>query len=173
MTPTFTIRPLAPHEWQAYRAIRLRSLADSPDAFCSTLAEEEALPLDTWSARVARAAVSGIDLPLVADIGGTLAGLVWAKVDAEDAAVVNLFQVWVAPESRGCGIAGALLREAARWATSKGASCVKLDVTSGDTAAARLYLREGFRNVGEPVPMCSRPPLQFQAMELRLDTVSA
>lgn len=173
MTATFTIRPLAPHEWQAYRAIRLRSLADSPDAFCSTLAEEEAIPLDTWSSRVARAAVSGIDLPLIADIDGTLGGLLWAKVDAEDAAIVNLFQVWVAPERRGRGIAAALLREAARWAKSKGARCVRLDVTSGDTAAARLYLREGFCNVGDPVPMCSRPPLQFQSMELQLNPTNA
>lgn len=162
------IRPLAPHEWQAYRAIRLRSLADSPDAFCSTLAEEEAIPLDTWSARVARSAVSGIDRPLVADSEGALVGLLWAKVDAEDTSVVNVFQVWVAPESRGCGIAAALLREAVEWARSKGARCVRLDVTNGDTAAARLYLREGFCNLGAPVPMCSRPPLQFQPMELPL-----
>jgi len=32
------VREFLPDEWQTYRALRLRSLAESPDAFGSTLA---------------------------------------------------------------------------------------------------------------------------------------
>jgi hypothetical protein len=35
-----TIRTIHPTEWQAYKAIRLRALADAPDAFGSTLSLE-------------------------------------------------------------------------------------------------------------------------------------
>ncbi|WP_460824578.1 GNAT family N-acetyltransferase [Massilia solisilvae] len=163
------IRTLEPHDWPAWRAIRLRSLADSPDAFGSTLAEEQARPAETWAARLSAAAASGNDRPLVAEAGGVPVGLLWAKRDAADAAVVNLFQVWVAPESRGCGVGTSLLREAIRWARSTDARAVQLGVAQGDTPAMRLYARAGFRPVGAPEPLRPGSVLLSQAMRLALD----
>ena len=95
------VRRLQKQDWQAYRAIRLQALLDAPDAFGATLAEAEAWPLDEWQARLARAEVSGIDCPLGAESDGELAGLCWAKVDAQDPDLVNLYQMWVAPAARG------------------------------------------------------------------------
>jgi GNAT superfamily N-acetyltransferase len=40
--------------------------------------------------------------------------------------VVNIFQVWVAPEYRGQGMAAALLRAAILWARSRRAKLVQL-----------------------------------------------
>ncbi|HEU4852569.1 MAG TPA: GNAT family N-acetyltransferase [Telluria sp.] len=166
MEDSFTIRPFEPQEWPTYRDVRLRSLAESPQAFCSTYASEQQRTSEEWAARLAAAAVSGKDYPLVAELDGVAVGLLYAKVDADDDSVVNIFQVWVAPEGRGRGIAAALVREAVRWARARHARVVRLAVI-GETAARRLYLREGFRDYGTPEPRPDSPLLE-QSMELQL-----
>lgn len=148
----FLIRRFRADEWPAYRALRLRSLRESPQAFCSTLAAEEAYPFDTWSERMARSATAGVDCPLVAELDGRQVGLVWAKADGEDPSVVNLFQMWVAPEERGRRVGAALLDEAIGWAGERGAQAVRLSVRRGNEAALGLYLKAGFRESGEPDP---------------------
>ena len=164
-----TIRPLAPTEWPAWRALRLRALEDSPDAFAATLADARARADETWQALLAETVASAQHLPLVAMMREEAAGLAWAR---HEAGVVTLYQVWVAPERRGRGIAHALLLEAIGWARAQGAQAVELDVTVGDTPAVRLYKRMGFEEVGAPVPMADRSGrragLAEQAMRLRL-----
>lgn len=171
MDDSFTIRTLEPRDWQAYRDVRLRSLAESPEAFCSTFASEQQRTPDEWAARLAAAAVSGKDYPLVAEAEGAAVGLLYAKVDAGDGAVVNIFQVWVAPEGRGRGIAAALLRAAVSWARARQARVVRLEVI-GDTAARRLYLREGFRDYGTPTPRPDSGLLE-RPMQLELGPVAS
>ncbi len=165
------VRRLRPDEGAAYRALRLRALADAPDAFCSSLAEEEARPLESWRTRLENAARSGIDCPLVAEVGGVAAGLVWAKVDSEDPGTVNLFQMWVDPAWRGRGVAGALLESAIAWARERGAHTVGLGVNCANGAAVRLYERAGFTVLGESYPMAGAPGRMEYAMRLQLDGV--
>ena len=162
------VRRLQPQEWQAYRAIRLRALAAAPEAFGSTLAREEALADETWAARVAKSATSGIDCALVAQQDGQLVGLLWAKVDAQDAGRVNLFQMWVAPEARGRGVAAALLDEALGWARSRASRVVHLGVNNANAGALRLYGRAGFVPIGEPYLMREGAPHMEQEMRLVL-----
>jgi len=149
--------------------LRLRSLADAPDAFARTLAEEELLRGEFWQSRLIAAAASDRDYPLVAELAGQAVGLTWAKVDGDDPAVVNLYQVWTAPEARGRGVAAALLETAIGWAGSRNARLVRLGVTCGDTPATRLYRRLGFQPVGELEPLREGSLLQSQPMELALD----
>ncbi|MGZ5199610.1 MAG: N-acetyltransferase family protein [Telluria sp.] len=162
------IRTLQPADWPVYRSLRLRALEDSPDAFATTFAEQAARPDDSWAARLAAAAGSEHEYPLLAEHDGNPCGTAWARTDATDPAVVEILQVWVAPEARGHGIAAGLLREAIGWARTRGARTVTLDVTQGDSPAVRLYLREGFRNVGEAVPFRQGSPLLSQPMRLDL-----
>jgi GNAT superfamily N-acetyltransferase len=174
------IRRFGPHEWAAYRTLRLRSLADAPNAFGSSLAAEEAWRPELWMARLAAAEVSGRDCPLVAESAdsaesaepagaeGAMLGLLWAKCDAEDAGIVNLFQMWVAPEARGRGVAAALLDEAVAWARSTGARLVQLGVVCDNSAAVQLYTRAGFHNVGKPEPIRPGSALLEQTMHLSL-----
>lgn len=170
------IRRLQPQEWQAYRAIRLRALADAPDAFGSTLAAEQELPDDSWATRVAKSAVSGIDCALVAEVaqvaqmGGPLAGLLWAKVDAINAGRVNLFQMWVAPEWRGRGVAAALLIDALGWARERGTQVVHLGVNNANAGALRLYERAGFQPIGAPYLMREGASHMEQEMRLQLSS---
>jgi len=149
----FLIRPFTADEWPAYRAIRLRALADAPDAFGSTLEAEQALAPDTWSTRMARSTLSGIDRALAAEMDGQLVGLAWAKVDGDDPLLGNLFQMWVAPEARGQGVAGALLEEAVRWSRARGAKALRLGVNCANATALRLYERAGFVDGGVREPM--------------------
>ena len=168
MKTAFSIRKLIASDWNIYRAIRLRALQDSPDAFAVTYAEQIDRTDQSWESRLAAAAQSANDLPLIAELDGAPVGLAWAKVDPADAGIVEVFQVWVAPQARGRGIAAALMRQAAAWARGRGARAVTLGVTSGDTPAVRLYRREGFREVGEAVPLRPGSPLLSQAMRLEL-----
>lgn len=163
------VRPFQPDEWELYRGLRLRSLADAPDAFCSTLAAEQERPAQVWAERLALGCGSGRDYPLVAECGGAAAGLVWAKFDSAEPDVVNIFQMWVAPERRGQGAAAALLDEAVRWARANGARAVQLGVEAGNAAALRVYARAGFVNVGTPRPMREGTGLREQVMRLALD----
>lgn len=105
---------------------------------------------------------------LVAEQGGHLSGLLWAKVDGQDAGRVNLFQVWVAPEARGRGVAAALLDEALGWARSRGTRVVHLGVNSANAGAIRLYERAGFAPIGEPYLMREGAPHMEQEMRLDL-----
>jgi ribosomal protein S18 acetylase RimI-like enzyme len=168
------IRRFTAREWPAYRALRLRSLADAPEAFGSSHAAEEAWAQELWMARLTAASVSGRDCPLVAESAGPdgaiadMLGLLWAKCDAEDAGIVNLYQMWVAPEARGRGVAAALVDEAVAWARSIRAHSVRLGVVCSNRAAIRLYLRKGFREVGTPAPIRPGSALLEQTMRLNL-----
>jgi ribosomal protein S18 acetylase RimI-like enzyme len=162
------VRSFGAHEWQLYRALRLRALLDAPEAFCSTLAEEETRTDADWAWRLHLGAGSGRDLPLVAELAGAAVGLAWAKVDGLDPSRVNLFQVWVAPEARGQGAAAALLAAALDWARATGAHAMQLGVVSGNDAARRLYQRAGFQDIGAPAPTRPGASRMEQAMRLEL-----
>jgi ribosomal protein S18 acetylase RimI-like enzyme len=163
-----TIRTIHPTEWQAYKAIRLRALADAPDAFGSTLSLEAQRPDALWQERLTLAAASNQDLPLFAMAGNEPIGLAWAKVDADDPGTVHLFQMWVAPEHRGRGVGRGLLEHAVRWARSRNATYLSLGVTCGDTPAFRLYASAGFVAVGAPEPLREGSPLRAVTMRLSL-----
>ena len=47
-----TIERLGPDDWQEFREIRLRALADAPTAFGMTLADAEQQTEDAWRARL-------------------------------------------------------------------------------------------------------------------------
>jgi len=164
----FSIRPFTADEWPAYRAIRLRALADAPDAFSTTLDTQQVLPPEAWATRLSNAAASGKDYPLVAELQGQAIGMAWAKVDADDASIVNLFQMWVAPEARGQGVAGALLDEAIRWAGARGAQALQLGVNCANLPAVRLYERTGFLDTGWREPFRPGSAITEQRMRLAL-----
>jgi predicted N-acetyltransferase YhbS len=163
--PDRIVRRLAAHEWREYRDVRLRALADAPDAFSSTLLRERGFSDDTWSARLASAADA--DLPLVAEADGELVGLTWGRIDASEPDVAHLFQMWVAPSHRGLGAGRQLLDIVIRWTQASNARYLDLGVTCGDTPAMRLYTRAGFKPAGDPEPL--RPGSTMLAQPMRLD----
>jgi GNAT superfamily N-acetyltransferase len=163
-----SVRPLRAGEWRTYRDLRLKALADSPDAFGATLANEESRTDADWANRLASGADHRWNLPLVAEVAAQPIGLAWGRIEPTNPDVAKVYQMWVAPTHRGTG-AGRLLVEAiVAWAKAAGVSRVALSVTCGDSSAKRLYSRVGFAPVRQPEPLRPGSRLFAQPMELRL-----
>jgi GNAT superfamily N-acetyltransferase len=162
------IRPFAPHEWRTYKDLRLRALADSPDAFGSTLAKEQLRSDAEWANRLASGASSGWDLPLVAEVKGEPAGLAWGRIDPSLPDVANLYQMWVAPEYRRLSLGQMLLEAVITWATAKNVAYLDLGVTYRDSPAMRLYTRLGFEPAGPLEPLRPGSHMLEQPMRLQL-----
>lgn len=166
--PSHRIEHWAPEDWRAYRAVRLRSLAESPDAFASTLEAEGGRSDEEWEARVSAGATSELDLPLSLRHGDDVVGLAWGKVLPNEPDSAHLFQMWVAPECRGQGLGAEMLARVIAWATDLGAARLVLGVTEGDTPARRLYEGAGFRAYGDLEPLRPGSAVRSQKMLLEL-----
>jgi ribosomal protein S18 acetylase RimI-like enzyme len=169
-----TIARFAPQQWLVYRALRLASLADAPDAFGATLTEQQKWPDMLWKMRLEAGIFSDDAYPLLAQCDGGPAGLIWGKVEGKSspdnpAPVIHIYQVWVAPAYRGRGIARALVDEVIAWARTKNARAVHLSVAVSATAATRLYQQAGFRPNGPPELLRENAALLTQPMVLPLN----
>jgi predicted GNAT family acetyltransferase len=92
------LRRLGPDDWEAFRDIRLRSLADSPDAFGSTLEREQAFTEADWRQRVS-GPVYVVDDPAPVAVGGVF----------DNDGVGQIWGMWTDPEHRGRGHARRIL----------------------------------------------------------------
>lgn len=162
------VRPIAANEWRLYRSLRLRALRESPDAFASTYECEAIRSDDDWEARISAAATSTGAQAFFAFHHGEPCGLVWCKSSEAEPDVVEVFQMWVDPVSRGIGAGRALLASAIDWAESRGAQRVRLGVTIAHTPAMHLYRTGGFCGIGLPEPLRLGCTLKSQSMELSL-----
>jgi ribosomal-protein-alanine acetyltransferase len=63
--------------------------------------------------------------------------------------VARVYSLATRPEARGRGVGAALLQAAATHAARRGCRALRLEVRVDNTAAIRLYEREGYRRVGE------------------------
>ncbi len=140
----WSIERMEPDDWQRVRAVRLRSLADAPDAFGTQLEEDEARPLGEWRERLANpVAVTFLAVRAGTDVGITVS-LPWPGREG----TVGLFAMWVAPEARGHGIGGGLVDAVAAWARDGGYARVALDVADDNEPAVALYRSKGFVRSG-------------------------
>jgi GNAT superfamily N-acetyltransferase len=120
------------------RAIRLRALADSPEAFATTLEEAAARSLESWDLQLDQIAT------FVAAAGGRDLGLVRGTRHDQLKDTGYLISLWVAPEARGQRIGAALVAAVVGWAKAQGLKRLVLDVGQQNTAALSLYARMGF-----------------------------
>lgn len=98
-----------------------------------------------WSAAKAAAQRAAGGALLCARIEGEPRGYLLLSKLLDEA---ELLLVIVAADARGQGIGGALLGEAARWLRREGARRCFLEVEASNEAAAALYARAGFVQVG-------------------------
>jgi RimJ/RimL family protein N-acetyltransferase len=137
-----TVRRALPEDWRELRALRLRALADSPDAFLTTLDEARARTDSEWREWVESTVVFVDD-----EFTGMAGGFV------QEDGIPMLIGMWVTPERRGTGVAEALARAVIEWARGLGASRIVLWVVIGNAAAERFYERIGFAPTGVELEM--------------------
>lgn len=157
-----TIERLGPDDWQDFREIRLRALADAPTAFSMVLADAQEQPEDTWRGRLGQGdPVLGVreDDGLVAMGGGWL--------PPEDGDRMMVWGMWTAPEARGRGHARALLDRLVDDARHRGIRTVELHVTEGNDGARRLYESCGFVSTGEWEPLRAGSDLEIELLRLQ------
>lgn len=137
------IRVAAPTEWRMWRELRLRALADSPDAFGETLEGARARDEAAWASSTA---TDPARVVLIAEDGGWI-GTAVARVTPDDRCA-HLYAMWVAPEARRRGVGRALVDAAMRWSRFAGAGSLALKVTDRAPAAAAMYRALGFVDTG-------------------------
>jgi ribosomal protein S18 acetylase RimI-like enzyme len=143
-----TVRTLAADEWQVWRELRLEALADAPESFMSTHAEEAAKPDTFWQDVVAATAQHERGNLWIGEVDGSAVGQAFGRLDP-DGSSVHVFAMWVSPEARGRGVGRMLLAAIVDWGRDAGATMADLWVTEGNEAAEGLYRRSGFEPAGE------------------------
>lgn len=144
------VRRLGPEDWRTVRAIRLRALEESPEAFASSLEEEVGRPETWWIEGTTRLAW------FVAEAGDEVVGVVAGMPVQDHTEVISM---WVEPAHRGSGAADALMSAVAEWATTRGDAGLCLAVASDNGRARRFYERAGFVAAGAGEPLRSRPEI--------------
>ena len=80
----------------------------------------------------------------------------------------HLHAMWVHPDHRGVRVGAALVAAVRAWAVADGADELVLWVVDGNTAAIRLYAREGFAPTGVREPVAGRAGVEQEQWVLRL-----
>ena len=132
------------------RGVRLRALADSPEAFAATLEEAELADEAAWREWPESQPV------FLACVGNEAVGM-GGVFTGEDPAVHRLVALWVDPARRGLGVATALMEVIEDWARLDGADVLELWVADGNAPARRLYESRGYLPTGNTKPLPSNP----------------
>lgn len=147
-----TIRTIDGEDWPLWRSLRLRALADSPDAFRATLEEEINRPHEWWADRIGATVEHPRGGLWVAEIDGEAAGMLFGRIDSE-LRVLTIGAMWVSPHVRRLGIGDGLLQAALAWARQEGVGRAELWATEGNAIAQSFYTRAGFRPTPETQPL--------------------
>ncbi|WP_235739123.1 GNAT family N-acetyltransferase [Nocardioides alcanivorans] len=137
------VRRLSPDDWPRWRDLRLTALADSPDAFGSTLERERAFTEADWRQRLANPT-------LVVEHGGQPIGC--AAVFEPEPGLATVVAMWVERDHRGHGHSRVLLDHLVVWARERDDRIV-LGVNRANPIARAAYVAYGFVPTGEAHPL--------------------
>ena len=154
MNGVASIQRLQPGHAAAYRALMLDAYGRHPDAFTSSVAEREPLPLSWWEERLSADAQAPA-VVLGAFTGAALAGAAGLSFEQREKArhKATLFGMYVPQQHRRSGLGRDLVLATLAEARARpGIRVVQLTVTQGNDAAQALYERCGFIPFGvEPM----------------------
>jgi len=142
------IRRIGPDDGPVLRDLRLRSLAESPEAFGQQV-DDAATQSDAEWAAAARVASQGERRAwfIAEAVGGAAGlprtlGLVLGRRRPPD--TLMIFSMWVDPAARRTGLGARLIATAETWARTWGGRSSVLWVFAGNEPAIRFYDRIGF-----------------------------
>jgi GNAT superfamily N-acetyltransferase len=142
-TGDLVVRRIRPEDWDVARSLRLRGLAEAPDAFAKTYQEESVQPDAFWIDRAATTCSGNGRATFIAFDGHRPAGITTGIVD--DDGQPQLVSMWVDPPLRGRRLGESLVSAVVQWALDGGFERLSLWVTEDNGPAIRLYQRVGFQ----------------------------
>lgn len=140
------IRTLTSADAESYRALRLQSLQQHPEAFLSSYEAEVKLSIETTRIRL-DSSDGHFTLGAFLDGEQGLAGMAtfFRESRSKIQHKANVYAVYVDPVARKHGVGRALMQELiARAKAAPGLEQLMLSVTSSNVAAKRLYESLGF-----------------------------
>ena len=150
------LRRVRPDEWEMWREIRLRSLAESPDAFGSTYDREIDFTEADWRDRLAK----GPRFLVVLSETPVALGGGFPMPHA-----LMVFGMWTEPAHRRLGHSHAILDAVVGWARARDLP-VELHVTLVNPHARTVYEHYGFMATGELEPLRPGSDQQIELMRL-------
>ena len=139
-----TFRALQSHEVDVCRLIRLRALADAPDAFGERYNDAVHHTSDYWTKFIRSLTPPSKQRMFLAFDGETCVGSVFAMLDREREQAGRVGGMWVDSKFRRQGIGQALLETVFDWARDNEFEALWLWCEAGDNAAHGLYQKAGF-----------------------------
>ncbi|WP_042427145.1 GNAT family N-acetyltransferase [Streptacidiphilus anmyonensis] len=153
--PDYRVRRIEAGEWRELRALRLEALTDTPTAFSTSRAADEALPDGAWQAQAA-AAATGASTALFVAVGrdGSWLGMAGAAPVPDVPDHAHVYSVYVTPAHRGrSGPAADLVTAAVGFARARiDVGHLTLGVHEANARAQSFYHRLGFVPTGLEVP---------------------
>jgi GNAT superfamily N-acetyltransferase len=139
------------------RALRLRALADAPDAFATATDEEASRPDSDWERLACESEAADAGVVYAAIDGERWVGMAAGRWHDRERGIANLWGMWVDPELRGQGVGERLVQAVRSWVSVAGGCCVRLGVIAGEGDATPFYERLGFVRTGEVAPLRRDP----------------
>ena len=155
MSDATELRRLGPDDWEVLRDVRLRALADSPDAFGSTVEREREFDEKEWRRRLVRPVYAVLDGDRPVAMAGAFT----------DDGRVQVWGMWTDPEHRGRGHARTLLDALVGAAVATGTP-VSLHVNTANPVARAAYEHYGFVATGHLEPLRPGSDQRIELMQL-------
>src|SRR5262245_43077319 len=162
---SMTIRVLREDEWRQARDLRLRAVADAPEALASSVEEEALLGETEWRKRVAPTdtRVSFVEATEEDEFVGIGVGLL-----DETSMIASLRAMWVAPNRRRSATGTRLVEAVIDWARQRGAVRIELEVNQAARPASSLYRSCGFALTGQARALPFKPNVTALRMGRRI-----
>jgi ribosomal protein S18 acetylase RimI-like enzyme len=159
------IKPLLPDQWLLLKEVRLRALADAPEAFSTTLAQARQYSEEDWQERARRFITHPPATSCIAFMDGAPCGMINCFLTEADnpagARSAEMTAFWVASESRGQGVGEALVVSAAHWANTRGVTMLQAWVVEDNCRAIGFYRKVGFQTTDLRQPYEPDPAKQI------------
>jgi ribosomal protein S18 acetylase RimI-like enzyme len=140
---------LTSSDWQEYRAIRLRSLKEDPQAFGANYQSNFEYPEEEWKRRLENASKGEKNWLLFAKEGDKFVGMIGAFLEDGATDTATIVSVYVPIEERGKGVSNKLMDGILKELSQKDfLKKVKLAVNKDQKSAVSLYKKFEFEEIG-------------------------
>jgi ribosomal protein S18 acetylase RimI-like enzyme len=148
------IRVVRDEEWERARDLRMRAIADAPEAFARSLEEEQRLSESEWREFVSPSDSRVWFVETTDD--DEFVGMAFGFLD-DPLKAAYLGGMWVEPGRRHSGIGKRLVETVIEWGRARGAARIELEVNELTKPAVALYQACGFAPTGRSRPLPSDP----------------